>query len=95
MSGVEDAGRIQLDLTHWAQPGASRPFPTGTPTRVTAESLPLATVIPAGHRLVLAIGATSPEILPDPHKPRITITTDDQLPGSLSLPVVAGKLRFR
>ncbi|MGH3928988.1 MAG: CocE/NonD family hydrolase [Pseudonocardiaceae bacterium] len=95
LTGAEDSGRIQLDLTHWAQPGASQPFPTDTPTRVTAESLPLATVIPAGHRLVLAIGATSAEILPDPLKPMITITTGDQLPGSLSLPVVAGKLQFR
>ncbi|MGQ0774032.1 MAG: CocE/NonD family hydrolase C-terminal non-catalytic domain-containing protein [Pseudonocardiales bacterium] len=95
VSGAVDAGRIQLDLTHWAQPGTSQPFPTGTPTRVRAPSLPLATVIPAGHRLVLTIGATAAEILPDPLKPRITITTGDRLPGSLSLPVVAGNLRFR
>ncbi|MGH3921147.1 MAG: CocE/NonD family hydrolase [Pseudonocardiaceae bacterium] len=93
--GAQDSGRIQLDLRHWQQPGTSRPFPTGTPTRVTAQSLPLATVIPAGHRLVLAIGATSEEILPDSLKPTITVGTGDQLPGSLSLPVVTGKLRFR
>lgn len=95
LSGAQDSGRIQLDLRHWQQLGTSQPFPTGTPTRVTAESLPLATTIPAGDRLVLAIGATAAEILPDPHKPRITVATGDQLPGSLSLPVVTGKLRFR
>jgi uncharacterized protein len=95
VSGAQDSGRIQLDLTHWQQLGTSRPFPTGTPTRVSAESLPLATLIPAGDRLVLAIGATSAEILPDPLKPRITVATGDQLSGSLSLPVVTGKLRFR
>lgn len=95
VSRAQDSGWIQLDLTHWAQPGTSRPFPTGTPTRVTADSLPLATVIPAGHRIILAIGATSAEILPDPLKPTVTITTGDQLPGSISLPVVAGELRFR
>ncbi|MGH3872235.1 MAG: CocE/NonD family hydrolase [Pseudonocardiaceae bacterium] len=95
VSGERDSGRVQLDLRHWQQPGSSRPFPTGTPTRVTATSLPLATVIPAGHRLVLAIGATSAEILPDPLKPTITVATGEQLAGSLSLPVVAGKLRFR
>ena len=94
VSGAVDSGRIQLDLTHWKQPGASRPFPTGAPTKVTAESLPLASVIPAGDRLVLVIGAASAEILPDPLKPRITITTGDRLPGSLTLPVVAGALRF-
>jgi len=94
VSGAEDSGRIQLDLTHWDQPGTSQPFPTGTPTRVRAESLPLATVIPAGHRLVLAIGASSAELLPDPLKPRITITTGEGLPGSLSLPLAAGQLRF-
>jgi predicted acyl esterase len=46
-------------------------------------------------RSFLAIGATSAEILPDPLKPRITVVTGDRLPGSLSLPVVTGKLRFR
>ncbi|MGQ0716029.1 MAG: CocE/NonD family hydrolase [Pseudonocardiales bacterium] len=94
VSGAQDSGRIQLDLRHWQQPGTSRPFPTGTPIRVTAQSLPLATVIPAGHRLVLAIGATSAEILPDSLKPTITVATGEALPGSLTLPVVAGKLRF-
>ncbi len=95
VSGARDSGRIQLDLRHWQQPGTSRAFPTGTPTTVTAQSLPLATTIPAGDRLVLTIGATSAELLPDPLKPTITVATGDQLPGSLSLPVVAGKLRFR
>jgi putative CocE/NonD family hydrolase len=92
---AKDSGRIQLDLKHWQQPGKSQPFPTNTPTRVTAKSLPLATTIPAGERLVLVISATSAEILPDPLQPRITIDTGDQLPGSLSLPVVSGELRFR
>ncbi|MGH3843658.1 MAG: hypothetical protein ACRDS0_19765, partial [Pseudonocardiaceae bacterium] len=95
VSAARDSGRIELDLRHWQQPGTSRPFPTGSPTRVTAKSLPLATTIPAGDRLVLTLGATAEEILPNPVKPRITIATGDQLPGSLSLPVVAGKLQFR
>jgi len=93
-SGAPDSGRIELDLRHWQQPGSSRPFPIATPTRVTVKSLPLATVIPAGDRLVLAIGATSAELLPDPLKPRITVATGDQLPGSLRLPVVNGRLEF-
>jgi hypothetical protein len=62
---------------------------------VSAKSLPLATTIPAGDRLVLIIGSTAAEILPNPRKPRITITTGDRLAGSLSLPVVSGKLQFR
>lgn len=57
MTGAQDAGRIQLDLKHWQQSGTSQAFPTGTPTRVRAESLPLVSTIPAGHRLVLAIGS--------------------------------------
>jgi predicted acyl esterase len=95
VSGAQDSGRIELDLTHWQQPGTSRPFPTGTFTRVRAESLPLASTIPAGDRLVLAIGAASAEILPDPLKPRITVATGEALPGSISLPVVSGQLGFR
>jgi predicted acyl esterase len=93
-SGAPGSGRIELNLRHWQQPGTSRPFPIGTPTRVTVTSLPLATVIPAGDRLVLAIGATSAELLPDRFKPRITVATGDQLPGSLWLPVVTGRLEF-
>ena len=93
-SGARDSGRIELDLRHWQQPGTSQPFPIGTPTRLTVKSLPLATVIPAGDRVVLAIGATSAEILPDPLKPTITVATGDQLPGSLWLPVVTGRLEF-
>lgn len=95
VSKARDSGRIELDLTHWLHPGASQPFPTGTPTRVRAESLPLATTIPAGDRLVLAIAATAVEILPDPLKPTITVATGEALPGSVMLPVVAGELRFR
>lgn len=95
VSTARDSGRIQLNLRHWQQPGTSRPFPTGTPTKVSARSLPLATTIPAGDRLVLIIGSTAAEILPNPSKPRITITTGDGLPGSLSLPVVSGNLQFR
>lgn len=94
-TGARDSGRIQLDLKHWQQPGASRLFPTATPTSVKAESLPLASTIPAGNRLVLAIGSTAPEILPDPLKPTITVVTDQAQPSSLSLPIVAGELQFR
>ncbi len=95
VSGLIDSGRVQLDLRHWKQPGKSQSFPTNTPTRVRAESLPLAAVIPAGHRLVLTISAGAPEILPDPLKPAITITTGPRVPASISLPVVSGALRFR
>jgi predicted acyl esterase len=92
---AEDAGRVQLDLRHWAEPGASRPFPVGRRVRVAADSLPLATEIPAGSRLVLAVGAGSAEIEPDPLKPAITISTGSGVPGSLTLPVVEGRLGFR
>jgi hypothetical protein len=61
---------------------------------LTVKSLPLATVIPAGDRLVLAIGATSAELLPDPLKPSITVATGGRLPGARWLPVVTGRLEF-
>ncbi|MGH2970115.1 MAG: CocE/NonD family hydrolase C-terminal non-catalytic domain-containing protein, partial [Solirubrobacteraceae bacterium] len=92
---AQDAGRAQLDLRHWREQGASRDFPVGERTRVSADSLPLAARIPAGHRLVLAIGSGSAEIEPDPLKPRIAVETGRGLPGSLELPVVDGRLSFR
>lgn len=95
LTGAADVERAQLDLRHWLEPGASRPFPVGTPTRVSAESLPLASVLHPGERLALAIGASSAEILPDPLKPRVTVATGAGTPGILSLPVVAGTVRFR
>lgn len=95
LRGAEDSGRIELDLRHAGTSGASAPFPVGDLVEVTAESLPLATVVPAGHRLVLAVGAGSAELLGDPAKPRVTIATGDGLAASLSLPVVDGNLRFR
>ncbi len=95
LARAKDVGRVQLDLRHWADPGESRPFPVGEPVDVAAESLPLATEIPAGQRLVLVVGAGSAEIEPDPLKPAITIRTGSPLPGSLTLPVVDGNLRFR
>lgn len=95
LSQAKESGRMQLDLRHWKTPGASKEFPTATPTQVSADSIPLATRIPAGDRLVLAIGAGSVELEPDPLKPEISILTGGRATSTLNLPLVKGNLRFR
>jgi hypothetical protein len=89
------SGRVELNLRHWQTPGSARAFPVNAPTRVIASSLPLVTSLRAGERLVLVIGASSAEILPNALKPILTILTGPALPGSLTLPIVAGRLRCR
>lgn len=82
------------DLRHWKTPGNARPFPINEPTPVTFESIPFAATLPAGHRLVLAIGGGSTALYPDPRKPVLTVSTGQDIPGSVTLPVVAGDLAF-
>ena len=72
-------------------------FPIGEPTGTVAEaidvtmlSLPFATKVSAGKRLVLAIGGDGREGMgmPDPWRPLITIHTGDPESGALWLPAV-------
>lgn len=93
-AGIQQVGRVQLDLRHWKTPGASQPFPVGQQTRVTVPSEPFAELIPAGHRLVLALGGGSLNLAPDPLKPLLTVTTGPDLASSVKLPVVEGELEF-
>lgn len=90
-NGVE-VGRVQLDLRHWQTPGRSKDFPTGTATVVRLRSEPLASFLPEGDRLVLALGGGSSQLLPDPLQPELTVHSRPQRPGVIRLPVVRGRL---
>lgn len=89
-----NVGRVQLDLRHAVELGRSRDFPVGAATAVDVPSEPLATFIPRGHRLVLAVGGGAEELLPDPLRSQLTISTGRTLLGELVLPVVRGPLKF-
>jgi predicted acyl esterase len=90
INGAADVGRKMLDLRHWASPGASRAFPVNRPTRVNVPGQPSAVRIPSGHRLVLGVSGGAIELEPDPLHPLLSIGG-----GSLRIPVVEGRLRFR
>lgn len=71
-----------------------RDFPVNVPTEVALESYPFAAVVPAGQRLVLAIGGEAANVLPSPEKPLLTLHTGPGYVGALDLRVVDGELRF-
>jgi predicted acyl esterase len=89
---VKEVRRAVASLRHW-QDERGRDFPLDVPTAVTLKSLPFASVIPAGDRLVLAIGGDSWGLFPKV-KPRLAITTGPQVIGSVTLPVVDGSLEL-
>ncbi len=60
--------------------------------RMTSE--PHATFVPAGERLVLAVGGGETFLLPDARKPVLTVHTGPDLEGSVDIVVVDGVLRF-
>lgn len=91
---VEVVSRALADLRHWKTPGYARPFPIGEPTPVSFKSIPFATNISAGQRLVLAIGGGAERLFPDQLQPTLTVISDPDLPGSLELPIVEGDLEF-
>lgn len=91
---AETVAYALADLRHWKTPGRGRPFPVADPTPVSFESIPFAAPVPAGHRLVLAIGGGSEVLYPDPLQPALTVSTGADRPGALHLPVVAGDLQF-
>lgn len=91
-AGVSEIRRAVVSLRHWDDEGG-RDFPVGVPTPVTLRSWAFANVVPAGHRLVLSIGADSWGLLPKV-RPALTITTGPGAAGILRLPVVGGSLRL-
>lgn len=89
-----DFGRALADLRHWKRPGEAIPFPVLDPTPVAFESVPFATEIPAGHRIVLVVGGGHSYLSPVDEKPTLAVRTGPDVPGSVTLPVVEGTLEF-
>lgn len=89
-----DFSRALADLRHWKRPGVATPFPVLDPTPVSFDSVPFATTIPAGHRIVLVIGGGHEYLSPVDETPTLAVTTGPDVPGSVSLPVVEGTLEF-
>lgn len=79
LENAEESGHLERDLRHWKDPGNSTNCPPGHP---------------AGHRLILILGAHARKLTPEHLKPTITIHTGNEVPGSITLPIVDGKLRF-
>lgn len=86
--------RALTDLRHAKDGLAGADFPINTPSAVNVRSHPFAADVPAGHRLVLAVGGGSLELVPDNDKPILTITTAPNLMNKVTLRVVEGELSF-
>lgn len=93
-AAAKEVRRALTDLRHPTpgHPGAE--FPVNTPTRMDLVSHPFASAVPAGSRLVLAIGGGSTELTPEARLPVLTVTAGSGVAGALTLPVVEGTLRF-
>lgn len=91
---AEVVSRSLADLRHWKTPGYARPFPVAKPTPVTFGSIPFATKIPAGNRIVLAIGGGAERLFPDNLQPSLTVISGPDLPGAVELPVIDGEIEF-
>ena len=86
--------RALMELQHWKEEGVPTPFPVNEMTGVKMTSHPLASRIPAGHRLILVVSGDSDEVNPSAFKPQLTIHTSTSHPSAISLPIVEGRLRF-
>jgi predicted acyl esterase len=91
---AREVRRAVSDLYHRGHLEVGRDFPVGAPEPVGMRSLPVASVVPKGERLVLLIGGGSDELTPAPFLPALTVTTGAGVEGALRLPVVQGSLRF-
>lgn len=97
LSGESDAFEVRRavsDLAHRGFQEQGEPFPTTGSDGMTMTSYPLASHIPAGHRLMLVVAGHSSEIEPKPMHPAISILTGEGVEATLSLPVVEGELVF-
>lgn len=90
---AKEVRRALYSLRH-VRTEAGEDFPVNTPTAISVQSYPFATKVPAGSRLVLAVGGDSPSLAPEPRKPLLTISTGPNLAGQIALPVVEGQLEF-
>ncbi len=86
--------RAVSDLYHRGHLEHGRDFPVGSPDEVGLKSYPFASLVPAGHRLILSIGGGAADALPDSDAPLLTIHTGDSVEARLTLRVVEGNLTF-
>lgn len=86
--------RAVSDLAHRGYERQGAPFPTTGSDVLTMRSYPFAEPVPAGHRLMLVVAGSSPEIEPKPLAPVLTVVTGPGIVGELTIPVVEGTLRF-
>ena len=86
--------RALTDLRHPFPNAPGADFPVNTPTTVTVRSHPFASIVEPGERIVLAIGGESTELQGEFRKPVLTITTGPDVAGSITIPVVEGRLLF-
>lgn len=89
----KEVRRAIIELRHWKEGGRPQLFPVGSETDVRMVSHPLASVVPAGHRLILVLGNTD-EVFPSTYVPHLTVSTSSHDPSAVTLPVVEGRLRF-
>lgn len=87
--------RVLASLRHWKTMGRAQRLPINEPTPVTFESQSFATDIPAGNRIVLAVSGGASSLQPNERQPLLEISTGDDHPGHIDLPVVDGDLTFR
>ncbi|MDX1611167.1 MAG: CocE/NonD family hydrolase [Candidatus Thermoplasmatota archaeon] len=97
LTGESDAFEVRRavsDLAHRGYLEQGEPFPTSGSDVMAMKSYPLASHIPAGHRLMLVVAGHSSEIEPKPMQPAITVLTGDGADAWISLPLLEGKLAF-
>lgn len=97
VTGSGDAAEVRRavsDLYHRGHLEQGSAFPVGSPDEVGLRSYPFASLVPAGHRLILSIGGGAADALPDPNAPMLTIHTGDSADARLTLRVVEGNLTF-
>lgn len=85
--------RAVTDLRHRGNLRTGEPFLVGAPGAISMLSQPFAARVPAGSRLVLAVGGDSgSEVVEKAFLPAITVHSDGV--SGLTLPVVEGALAF-
>ncbi len=98
-ASTDDAEHLEVargfsDLRHRGHLDHGRDYPVGQPDVMRMTSEPHASLVPAGHRLVLTVGGGDWQLAPDPRKPMLTVHTGPNIEGELVLNVVERNLSF-
>ncbi len=91
---ASEIGRALSDLRHRGHLEAGRDFPVGAPGDVSLKSHPYASFVPAGNRIVLALGGGSVDLFPKAMAPVITVHEGVSGVGTIEFTVVEGTLEF-